>query len=140
QAEYDYAPANIKPSIAANFNKLVGQHSDLIKQLQSDIGKRDQIITTEYKQAFKKYKQLTGLPGEPGYETPLPKPKSFWDIGKDPKMMELHRINFESFKLWFKELKESKDKIAFFKGEGQSPELKELRKQYKEKAPYMYEK
>ena len=68
------------------------------------------------------------------------KPESFWDIGKDPKMIELHKINFESFKLWFKELKESKDKVAFLKGEGQSPELKELRKEYNELAPYMFGK
>jgi len=75
QAEYDYAPDNIKPSIAANFNKLVGQHDDLIKQLQSDIGKRDQMITTINKINFMKYKQLTGLPGEVGKATPLPGPK-----------------------------------------------------------------
>ncbi len=143
QAEYDYAPDNIKPSIAANFNKLVKEQGDLVKQLESDITKRDTIISTKYKVAFSKYKQLTGLP-----ETTFPKPpvaieeksKGILEWGKDPKMMELHKINFESFKLWFKELKESKDKVAFFKGEGQSPELKELRKQYKEKAPYMYEK
>jgi len=71
QAEYDYAPENIKPSIAANFNKLVGQHDNLIKQLQSDIGKRDQIITTTNKINFMKYKQLTGLPGEVGQPTPF---------------------------------------------------------------------
>lgn len=71
QAEYDYAPDNIKPSLASNFNKLVGQHNDLIKQLQGDIGKRDQMITTTNKINFMKYKQLTGLPGEAGYNTPI---------------------------------------------------------------------
>ena len=72
-----------------------------------------------------------------GDTTPdLSKSKAF----KDPKMMKLHKINFESFQLWFRELKESKDKVAFLKGEKQSPELKELRKEYNELAPYMYGK
>ena len=69
-----------------------------------------------------------------------PKDKSFWDIGKDPKLMEYHKINFESWKLWFKELKESKDKLAFIKGEGYSPELTELHIKRDKLAPYMYEK
>lgn len=67
--------------------------------------------------------------------TPQPKP-----LFEDPKMIELHKINFESFRLWFKELKESPDKVAFLKGEGQSPELKGLREQYSKLAPYMYGK
>ena len=71
---------------------------------------------------------------------PEEEPKSFLDISKDPKMMELQRINFKSMQLWFKGLKESKDKWAFLKGEGQPPELKELRKKYNELAPHMYKK
>jgi len=75
QAEYDYAPNNIKPSIAANYNKLAKENNDLVKQLQIDILKRDQMITTINKTNFMKYKQLTGLPGEAGYKTLLPEPK-----------------------------------------------------------------
>ncbi|MBA7500271.1 hypothetical protein ES704_03026 [subsurface metagenome] len=76
QEGYADAPDNIKPSIAANFNKLVGQHSDLIKQLEGDIGKRDQIITTAYKQEFMRYKQLTGLPEKPTFKpAPIVKPE-----------------------------------------------------------------
>lgn len=71
QAEYDYAPDSIKPSIAANFNKLVKEHGDLVKQLQTDIPKRDQMIAAINKIDFMRYKQLTGLPGEAGYKTPL---------------------------------------------------------------------
>ncbi|MBA7569919.1 hypothetical protein ES695_18170 [Candidatus Atribacteria bacterium 1244-E10-H5-B2] len=74
-----------------------------------------------------------GVPLAKPVEEPSP-------LFQDPKMMELHKINFESFKLWFRELKESKDKIAFLKGEGQSPDLIELRKRYNELAPHMFAK
>ncbi len=69
-----------------------------------------------------------------------PKPKSWLTLGRDPKSFELAQTNFKMKQLWFKELKESKNKVAFLKGEEQSPELKELGKQYEKLAPQMYEK
>ena len=108
--------------------------SDLIKETQEEKEKDTPIIKFDWDEPAEPL--MEGLP----MSKPEDKPKSILNIGKDPKMEEIHKINFESFQLWFKELKESKDKVAFLKGEGQSPELKELRKQYNEKAPYMYGK
>ena len=76
---------------------------------------------------------------EAGVSLPKPeeKPKPLF---QDPKMIEFQKINFKSMQLWFKGLKESKDKWAFLRGEGQPPELEELHRQRSELAPYMNEK
>jgi len=131
-------------NILSNLLATMEDYKRQINELES-IGKERPFVEVElrnyryaigqYNKAVNKYNEIIKKPEITTKPKEKPKP-----LFQDEKMMELHKINFESFKLWFKELKESKDKIAFFKGEGQSPELKELRKQYKEKAPYMYEK
>ena len=74
---------------------------------------------------------IEGLP----ISKPEDKPAGLFE---DPKMIESHKANFEYWKLWLKELKESKDKIAFLKGEGKSSELIEVQKKSDELIPYMY--
>ncbi len=60
--EYAIAPEMFKPTLMANYNKLVNQNNDLVKQLQTDIEKRDQIINTANQNKFMQYKQLTEAP------------------------------------------------------------------------------
>ena len=74
---------------------------------------------------------IEGLP----ISKPEDKPAGLFE---DPQMIESHKANFEYWKLWLKELKESKDKLAFLKGEGKSPELIETQKKSDELLPYMY--
>ena len=53
-------PPNIQPSIIANYNKEVTHFNTLVKTLQEDITKRDQIISVLKKQDFIKRKHLEG--------------------------------------------------------------------------------
>jgi len=84
--------------------------------------------------------RMRGIGIAPEKVTPEPE----FDLDKinqffqDPEMIEAHKANFESWRLWLKELKETKDKVAFLKGEGHSPELIEAQKKSDELLPYMY--
>ena len=98
----------------------------------------------QYNKAVKEYnKELKEIEEAPEIKKPeisaKPKEESK-PLFKDPKMIELQKINFKSMQLWFKGLKESKNKWAFLRGEGQPPELEELHRQRSELAPYMNEK
>ena len=58
---------------------------------------RNEQIDVKYKQAFKRYKQETGLPGEVGYLTPLPKKPepeipSYWGISDVTTPEKLSKI------------------------------------------------
>jgi hypothetical protein len=89
--EYAIAPEMFKPTLMANYNKLVNQNNDLVKQLQTDIEKRDQIINTANQNKFMQYKQLTEAPevqqqketliSQP--DKPMEKPKPLLDKVKD---------------------------------------------------------
>ena len=66
-------PNAMKPTIVANYNKAVNEFNSLIGELQTDIAKRDQIISiqeeTQKKQDFIKQKRLAEAETEPQYTT-----------------------------------------------------------------------
>ena len=51
-------PESIKPSIAANYNKVVNKFNSLISTLKTDITKRDEIYAVQKRQEFIKKKHL----------------------------------------------------------------------------------
>jgi len=135
--EYAIAPEMFKPTLMANYNKLVDQNNELVKQLQIDIGKRDQIINTANQRSFKDYKQFNEPLGEPtskvGAEAgvTLPKPEQeplsqagvtqrMRGIGQTPTEYDFKSIttdylktNKSAWEMWFEELKSSPDKLKF---------------------------
>ena len=66
-------PNAMKPTIVANYNNAVNKFNSLIGELQTDIAKRDQIISiqeeTQKKQDFIKQKRLAEAETEPQYAT-----------------------------------------------------------------------
>ncbi len=139
-------------NILSNLLATMEDYKRQINELES-IGKERPFVEVElrnyryaigqYNRAVNRYNELIKKP-EPKPITeglPISKPEDRPEaLFEDKTMQEIHKVNFESYKLWFRELKESKNKVAFLKGEGHSPELKELREKYNKLAPYMFKK
>jgi len=108
-----------------NYRYAIGQYNKAVNRYNEILKKPETIEKPEYKPL------IEGLP----ISKPEDKPVGLF---QDPEMIEAHKANFESWRLWLKELKETKDKVAFLKGEGHSPELIEAQKKSDELLPYMY--